>query len=980
MKIDLTQPFCVVYSLLKHEYLGYLIEPYVVQLDADGKPSLRYQKLSSMNATDFAAALDEADYQLIKLSEEMHPDSVARRFASKKISTAEFFLKTYDKEKGNRQVQEIIHEAMEKRRAAYLAQLEGKQFFIMASDGNPTYKPITIVAEPIQVKAHYHRHSEGTTFFLQLFHHGKRLQMSPENSGAVICTSPAWLLIGQCLYRFAQPIDGKKLYPFLKKDQLRIPPQAEEQYFKNVLPQWLNQVEVTAEGLEIRLHTYPLQTVLSFAEVPAMVQAELFPSEVADDSSTEFKIQFDLQFQYGEFRFPPGEPQPCTIIVENQQGNYVFHKILRQPEQEQTHLQWLLSKGLEIKTGKVTLPGPEALEWLQHWQEQAAKEGILLHQLGQDSKKYFLGEIGFDLQIKENNDWFDIHATIRFGPYEIPFMQIRKYILTGTREFKLPNGEIALIPEAWFARFSDLMHFAQDKHHQPVLKKYHVALLEELERQQVASINISRRLEQLRHFERLEDYPLPQHFKGKLRPYQKAGYNWLHFLRQYGFGGCLADDMGLGKTVQTLALLQAEKERFANEGGHFHASLLVLPTSLIYNWEMEARKFTPTLRILKYTGVFRYKNTAVFDKYDLVITSYGILRQDIEGLLEKYYFNYVILDEAQAIKNPDSAIAKAVQKLQCKHRLTLTGTPVENSTMDLWSQMAFANPGLLGSQSYFQQQFVVPIEKKNDLQRLSKLQALVKPFILRRTKSQVAADLPEKTEQVYFCQMTPLQEEIYEKTKAKYRNEILSHIERNGLAKSQMLILQGLTRLRQLACHPKIVQQEYEGDSGKMQEVMRLLENVVAERHKALIFSQFVKHLELVRASVEQEGYQYAYLDGSTRNRQAEIEKFMQQTNVPIFLLSLKAGGTGLNLTAADYVFLLDPWWNPAVEAQAIDRAHRIGQENKVMVYKFIVQNSVEEKILTLQQKKRKLANSLIFSEESFVKQLTAKDIETLLS
>lgn len=982
MKIDTTQPFVIVYSLLRHEYLGYLIDAYAVQLNADGGLSLRYQKLSSMNAAEFAAQMDDKDYELIRLSEEMHPEAVARRFATKKMSTQDFFLKTYDKEKGNRQVQDTIYEAMEKRRARYLAGLSGKRFFIMAPDGNPAYKELTFMPDPLEVRLHYRRHNEGTSFFLQLFHRNIRLSMTPEQSGIVICTQPAWLLIGQNIYRFAQPLDGKKLYPFLKKDELKIPKQAEEQYFKNVLPQFLSNFDVTAEGLDIREHHHPLETTLSFAEMPIPVQVGLFEGGANNSAggAPDFKMQFDLLFRYGEFKFKPGQEQACTVIIENKAGNYVFHKIIRSPEQEKEQLRWLVARGLEIGTGKATMEGIKALQWLQNYQNQAVAQGIHLIQANQDTKKYFIGESHFDLQVKEANDWFDIQAKIRFGDYEIPFMQIRKYILSGTREFKLPNGELALIPEAWFARFTDFLHFTEEKSEQLILQKHHVSLLHDLERQKVATVNMSRRLEQLRNFEQPEDYPLPEQFKGQLRPYQKAGYNWLSFLRDYNFGGCLADDMGLGKTVQTLALLQAEKERFAAEGTPSHASLLILPTSLIYNWEMEARKFTPKMRILKYTGVFRYKNTAIFNKYDLVITSYGIIRQDIDELLEKYYFNYIILDEAQAIKNPDAAIARAVRRLKGKHRLTLTGTPVENSTLDLWSQMAFANPGLLGSQSYFQRQFVTPIEKKNDAAQLHKLHALVKPFILRRHKSQVAKDLPEKMEQVHYCEMTDRQNDEYDKIKSKYRNEILAHIEKNGLAKSQILILQGLTQLRQLACHPQLVQEDYSGDSGKMRDVLHRLESIVSEGHKVLIFSQFVKHLELLRRQLEKQKYQYAYLDGSTRDRQAQVDKFMQRPDVPVFLLSIKAGGTGLNLTAADYVFLLDPWWNPAVEAQAIDRAHRIGQENKVIVYKFITQNTVEEKILLLQQKKRKLAEGLIFTEESFVKQLTANDIRALLA
>ncbi|VAW29403.1 Snf2 family helicase, partial [hydrothermal vent metagenome] len=381
------------------------------------------------------------------------------------------------------------------------------------------------------------------------------------------------------------------------------------------------------------------------------------------------------------------------------------------------------------------------------------------------------------------------------------------------------------------------------------------------------------------------------------------------------------------------------------------ASLLVMPTSLVYNWQKEAKKFTPSLRVFNYTGVNRTKDIDQFKGYDLVITSYGIIRRDLD-LLTQYKFHYVILDESQAIKNPTSNISKAVRKLQAKYRLILTGTPIENSTMDLWSQMSFINPGLLGHQNFFKKQFQIPIEKQNNEDKLSKLYSLIKPFIMRRHKSQVAKDLPKKVENIHYSTMTTLQAEMYEETKNMYRNEILSHIDQHGMGKSRMMLLQGLTKLRLMANHPKMADPEYVGDSGKLDDMMHMLTNTLSEGHKILIFSQFVKHLSIVKELIETRGFDYCYLDGATKNRQAEVERFQENDDVKIFLISIKAGGLGLNLTEADYVFLLDPWWNPAVEAQAIDRAHRIGQKKKVFTYKFITKNTVEEKILELQSRK----------------------------
>jgi len=446
-------------------------------------------------------------------------------------------------------------------------------------------------------------------------------------------------------------------------------------------------------------------------------------------------------------------------------------------------------------------------------------------------------------------------------------------------------------------------------------------------------------------------------------------------VQDFHFGGCLADDMGLGKTIQTLAMLQHRHESGDNQGA---ASLLVLPTSLVFNWLAEAEKFTPDLRILAYTGTYRDKNPDRFADYDVVLTSYGIVRLDTE-LLASYKFDYVILDESQAIKNPSSTTSQAVRQLRSKHRLILTGTPVENSTMDLWSQMSFINPGLLGTQAFFRKEFLKPIEKHQDEGRTRRLHALIKPFILRRHKAQVAKELPEKTEQLSYCPMTEEQAHAYEETKSFYRNKILQNLDEHGPASTQFLLLQGLTRLRQIANHPRLADENYTGESGKLREVLRMIRNVVAEGHKVLVFSQFVQHLALVRAALDERQLEYAYLDGATRDRPAEVARFQENDDLRIFLISLKAGGVGLNLTAADYVFILDPWWNPAVEAQAVDRAHRIGQQRPVFTYKFISQGTVEEKILALQRRKLALVSELIATDEAVIKHLTRADIEELL-
>ncbi len=435
--------------------------------------------------------------------------------------------------------------------------------------------------------------------------------------------------------------------------------------------------------------------------------------------------------------------------------------------------------------------------------------------------------------------------------------------------------------------------------------------------------------------------------------------------------------MGLGKTVQVLAYLQSKREQASAESEA--ATLLVVPKSLIVNWQRESEKFTPGLRFLEYMGNFRSKDTSTFNDYDVILTTYGTMLRDIE-LLRKYNFAHIILDKSQAIKNPLAKSAKAARLLHGNQRIVLTGTPVENNTFELWSQFAFLNPGLLGNMDYFKREFANPIESGGDEESAALLRKLVYPFILRRTKEQVAPELPPRTERVVYTDMIPAQKKLYTQTRERYRAELLGLIESDGIQDVRFKILEGLLRLRQIAIHPALVDKKYTGEAPKFEVLLETLETLQAENHKALIFSQFVETLKLVKKELDARKMKYVYLDGQTPNRQSRVDQFQNDPSYPFFLISLKAGGVGLNLTAADYVIHLDPWWNPAVEMQASDRAHRIGQEKPVFIYKIIARDTVEEKILQLQEKKRALVKSLIATEASFFKSLTQDDVKNLFS
>ncbi len=977
MKVSPDKPFQLIYSLFEHEYLGYLFESFVIQLDEKDRLTFSHQNISAKNATEFASGLDENDYELIKLMDSMQQEVVVQHFQKKKIKVNEFFLKTYDKDKGNKLLQDEIHNYLEKRRTKILPLLIGKELYEMGNDGEPAWKKIEIMEKPATVLFHFMRNEDNTHYFPTL-KYGEHKVNFQYNQSYIVGDTPAWLVAENRLFHFEKGVDGKKLRPFLNKKFIVIPKNVEETYYNKFVAQIVADFNVHAKGFEIETKKIKPTAKLSFSELATInKEATLFSNgSGSEPTPEEEKILFELSFQYGDQKYKADTLKPVSVTVNKNDDDYTFFRIIRETDTEKQILKFLDGSGLTLRNSRATLQKAMAFTWINHAKGKLAEYGIELIQTDANIKRYFLGSSNIKLDIRENIDWFDVKAIVQFGEFQIEFKKIRKLILQKKREIKLPNGQTAVIPEAWFTEYSELFAFAEsdDKEDNLKLRKHHLALVQELKKNNLAEVTMSRKLEKLKEFTEIEDHPLPSNFNGQLRPYQKAGFNWMQFLDQYNFGGCLADDMGLGKTVQTLAMLQSQKE--ADDYG---ASLLIMPTSLIYNWEMEARKFTPDLKILVYTGTTRDKDVEQFTNYDLVLTSYGIIRLDID-ILKQYYFNYVILDESQAIKNPTSNIAKAVKQLSSRRKLILTGTPIENSTLDLWSQMSFVNPGLLGNQSFFRNEFLNPIEKNSDEQKTIKLNAIIKPFILRRDKSQVATELPEKVENIKYCTMSSMQEEFYEQEKSYYRNKIIDSIENEGLNGSQMLLLQGLTRLRQIANHPKMVDPDYKGDSGKMEDITFMLTNTISKGHKILVFSQFVKHLSLLSEYLKSQRIKFAYLDGSTKDRAGEVERFQTQENIKLFLISLKAGGVGLNLTSADYVFLLDPWWNPAIEAQAVDRAHRIGQENKVFTYKFITKNTVEEKILLLQQAKLKLASNLISIEESFVKSLTEDDIQAILT
>ncbi len=587
----------------------------------------------------------------------------------------------------------------------------------------------------------------------------------------------------------------------------------------------------------------------------------------------------------------------------------------------------------------------------------------------------------FKLAVASGVDWFELRGEADFEGQTVRLPELLAALRRGEKFVPLSDGSLGLLPEEWIQKFAPVAGLGEATGDHLRFRSVQAALLDAWLADEPATCDeaFERARERLRGFAGVEPAQAPPGFRGALRPYQHAGLGWLHFLRDFGFGGCLADDMGLGKTVQVLALIEARRElRERRPKEKLPPSLVVVPRSLVFNWLAEAAHFAPRLRVLDHTGAGRSRDGDPFAGCDLVLTTYGTLRQDVAAL-RKVEFDYVILDEAQAIKNADSQTAKAARLLRGRHRLALSGTPVENHLGELWSLLEFLNPGILGASSTLSAHSEELRDPAPETRKL--LARALRPFILRRTKEQVAPELPAKVEQTLYCELPPKQRRLYDELRDHYRSSLGARIDQQGLGRTKILVLEALLRLRQAACHPGLVDRDRAAEPcAKLDLLLPQLREVLAEGHKALVFSQFTSFLALVRDHLDAEGISYLYLDGRTRDRQAKVETFQSDSDCRLFLISLKAGGLGLNLTAADYVYLLDPWWNPAVEAQAIDRAHRIGQIRPVFASRIVARDTVEEKILELQKSKRQLADAVIQADESLLAGLSREDLELLLS
>ena len=771
---------------------------------------------------------------------------------------------------------------------------------------------------------------------------------------SILTNLPSTICIGNVIMPLAS-VNSAKIKPFLKQESVFVPEKLVRTYFSQFVTDVIGKVEITADGFEIVKYSKITKQKLFFL-------FDIF----------ENKWFADIEFEYEIFTINASAPgKRKTKLHFGDDGEIVVYECTRDFKKEDQVFDLLHSVGLTQYHNK---------RFFSSENTYAIFEKINEHQ-------EFIGH-HFDLQLPEIDgkliqfnrwevfpdfklihDWFDLKGVIRIGDDEFPFFVFFKNIRNDDRFFRLKNGHFAIIPEEIMTKYSQIAKFASEAAGKWKLSKSHYMLLD--------GADMKAHTSKIMDTED-NDFVVSPALKASLRPYQVDGVKWIVRHRKNGLGACLADDMGLGKTLQTIAaLLDAKDNKISDDAdsgqviqldlfGELHSTgrkslgaLIVLPASLVFNWYKELRTFAPALQVVQYIGANRKKINKTLLTFDIVLTTYQTLVSDIE-IFKTMQFHYIVLDESQQIRNKNSLTFQAVHQLTGDHRISLSGTPIENSLSDLWSQMEFINPSVLGSFSFFNKHFLIPIEKKKDKNALNELRKLVEPYILRRTKEQVAKDLPELIEVVHYTEMSEIQAKLYEKEKSAARNYLSGLDKESG--QYRFHVLTSLMKLRQLANHPLLTDQQFGGDSGKYDDVRDQIQTVVRSGHKVLVFSSFVGHLNLYADWMENEKISFVKLTGSTasEDRKKAVETFQHNHEIQVFLLSVKAGGTGLNLTAADYVFILDPWWNPFAEKQAIARAHRIGRIQNVMVKRFISKNSIEEKILVLQSHKKAISDDVL--------------------
>lgn len=988
----------VIIVLSEHPVLGVLLIPYIAERQDDETVCLIEQAFHA--SPEAVSRMSDAEREAIDIASH-YTEKYLMGVYSREETVSRFLHKlSEDRDRFKNNIRPFIEKKLQE--MLELIRKANLLFYQKPPGSKILYAHHAYHVHPHDVESRFTFHIDEKTFRyeLQCFYKGQSFSLTEQKPVIVLTSSPSALLLGMELYFFPH-IESTRILPFTKKRTISADISQIEKYIDNIVIPIARYHDIATYGLDITEEKRNCKAVLTLEDT------------VYDEQLLK------LGFHYGNQSFNPDFAHEMKkIVYRKESGEIAFFQ--RHGASEKRAIRLLTQAGLQQISDvhfKLSPDSPEKTitEWI-HQNREMLKHSFLLTN-NKKNTHYCLDEIQIEQNCDDGPDWFELRITVVIGTMRIPFSRFRKHILEEKKEFLLPNGQMFLLPDEWFSKYGNLLEMGDQTEKGIRLKHAFIGA--------VQSALDENGLKRFPNKIQIKGIQVPEGLKAQLRPYQQKGFSWMVQLNEQGFGGCLADDMGLGKTLQTLTLLQyiykpltsdtthqeiatisstsIEKQQPTSDPtGQFSlfgfdnedellpdvreireknivvtdprpikkqaprkpATLIVVPTSLLHNWHREAKRFT-TLSMTEYnstTVIPKEHPERFFSRFHLIFTTYGMMRNNIETL-RSYCFEYIVLDESQNIKNSDSLTFRATIQLQSKHRLVLTGTPIENSLKDLWAQFRFLQPDLLGEENVFQKQFITPIRQGNT--RIEgRLQQLTSPFILRRSKKEVAPELPPLTEETIFCDMTEEQHNYYEQEKNSLRNILLQqpqHIDRFH----SFSILNGILRLRQLSCHPQLVFPDFTGISGKVEQIIETFDTLQSEGHKVLIFSSFVRHLEIIAEAFKKRNWKYALLTGSTNNRPSEIAHFTDQKDVQAFLISLKAGGVGLNLTQADYVFIIDPWWNPAAEAQAIARAHRIGQDKQVIAYRFITQNSIEEKILHLQDKKRKLAETFIADSDT---------------
>lgn len=962
--------FCICYNLIDTNFpeIPPLPEAYVVPNTNEYLGYVEKQATPQTLESYGLAFRDTPHESLLEICSNLKIKTLEQRFALAKRRKNSGFADVLKDPK----IKEVILEYISKKLSVFYSLILTNQYAITLNaqrkDPFENHK-LSINTTALKPILEFTKTDDGIEYAFSL--KNKETHLIPKNHDIhILLNAPSWIILDKCIYQI-ENLNANKLKPFFDKEKITIARKHIKIYLEKVIIPIIKNVDVITHGFDIITHknidSYSIEIIQDFIQNTYVVK---------------------VIFEYNNILFDYNSSKTTVSNVHFENDDQIqITQTKRNPEAEQEIVDLLTSKGLQINSNllletKTSEDSFEILNWLKLNKAQLEIDGfkILLPEV--EGKTINTESYSIEIGSQKKNDWFDIKGIISIGKHEIPFSKFVKYIRLNDRFFPIDEDQVFIIPKEWMTRYKKLVDFGQVKDNSIHITKSNYTLLQDVIPNEEISIDHSA----------IPPYQSSSKLKATLRPYQEEGVQWLVNHHFHKLGACLADDMGLGKTLQTIAALVYAKEKLTPIDGEvkkvrldlfndplevktYLKALIVLPSSLVFNWAHEILKFAPHLNIVKYTGSDRKKITPYLETYDVILTTYTTVAKDIDTL-KKVHFTYLITDESQQIKNKESKIFNAINTIATDHKISLSGTPIENSLSDLWSQMEFINPGMLGSYPFFKDRFKIPIEKHQDQERIQELKTLIDPFILRRTKEQVAKDLPKLSEQIIYTEMLSEQEKQYESQKSAARNLLLGI---DSGETNKIHIINTLTKLRQIVNHPKLIDSKTEDLSGKFQDVTNHLDTLVKADKKVLVFSSFVSHLDLYQEWCRQHNISYVTLTGQTKgaDREAVVYEFQKNDAVSLFFISLKAGGVGLNLTKASYVVLLDPWWNPFIEKQAIARSHRIGQTSNVMVTRFITKNTIEEKIIQLQEKKKGLSDDII--DVNTMPQYIEQNLEELL-